>query len=155
MWYNKRQKGGECALKITIKEPPEGAEEEIVVLCRNISPELLSMLNALKAPSNTIVASLGGALHKLSFSDILYIETVDKKTFLYGENATYEAKQRLFELEALAPRDFLRISKSTIINLNKVKTLIPTLSGNAEAVLNNNERVAISRRYVSNLKKSL
>jgi len=102
-----------------------------------------------------LVAHTGNEIHRVSPSDIFYFESVDKKTFIYCEKDVYESKQKLYELEDLAINDFLRISKSSIINLSKIKTLIPSLSGNAEAVLTNKERVAISRRYVNELKKNL
>jgi len=113
------------------------------------------MLISFKTSSNMLVASVGNELHRVKPRDILYIESVDKKAFLCCENEVYESKQKLYELEELALKDFLRISKSVIVNVNKIKTLIPSLSGNAEAILTNNERVVISRRYVNELKKSL
>ena len=142
-------------MKITIKEPPVGTEEEIIVLCHNISPELLRLLNSLKTPENMLVATIGNEIHRINPLDIFYIESVERKTFLYCEHEIYESRQKLYELEELAIKDFLRISKSVIVNVRKIKTLIPSLSGNAEAVLMNNERLVISRRYVNELRKTL
>lgn len=142
-------------MKITIEEPPAGAEEEIIVRCRNINPELLRVLNSLKTQGNILIAYVGNEIHRVSPLDILYIETVDNKTFLYGESKVYETKQKLYELEDLAMNDFLRISKSAIINLSKIKSLIPSMSGRLETVLSNGERIVISRQYVNELKKKL
>ena len=59
-------------------------------------------------------------------SAILYIESVDKKTFIYTENQVLLTNKRLYELEdILDKRDFFRCSKSTIIHLNKVEKLKP------------------------------
>jgi DNA-binding LytR/AlgR family response regulator len=55
----------------------------------------------------------------------------------------------------LANSDFLRISKSVIVNLSKIKSLSPALSGRFEAALDNGEKVIISRQYVGDLKKRL
>jgi len=142
-------------LKITIKEPPAGTEEEIIVLCHNISPELLRVLNSIKTPNNMLVANIDNEIHRVNPLDVFYIESVDRKTFLYCESNVYESKQKLYELEERAMKDFLRISKSIIVNVNKIKTLIPSLSGNGEAVLTNNERLVISRRYVNDLREIL
>ena len=142
-------------LKITIKEPPSGAEEEIIVLCHNISPELLEMLNAFKTvSSDVLIASVGNELHKIKPSDIYYFEAVDKKTFIYCEKNVYESKQKLYEIDGLALKGFFRISKSVIVNLGKVKSVVPSLSGRAEAILDNKERVVISRYYVDEFKKT-
>jgi len=131
-----------------------GAEEEIIVLCHNISPELLNMLNAFKTSSDILVASIGNELHKINPSDVYYFEAVDKKTFIYCEKDVYESKKKLYELDELALKGFFRISKSVIVNLGKVKSVIPSLSGRAEAVLDNKERVVISRYYVDEFKKT-
>jgi len=60
-------------LKIIIEEPPEGAEERIIVQCHNKSPELLSVLNTLKTPSNMLVAYIDNEIHRVSPSDIFYL----------------------------------------------------------------------------------
>ena len=142
-------------MKITIKEPLVGAEEEIIVLCHNVSPELLSVLNSLKTPSSMLVAYVDNEIHRVNPSDIFYFEAVNKKTFIYCEHNVYESKLKLYELEELAINDFFRISKSVIVNASKIKSLIPSFSGRVEAILTNKERVIISRQYVSELKKAL
>jgi len=137
-----------------IDKPQDGEEEHIVVKCHNISPELLSVLNSLKAQGNSLIAYIGNEIHKVDPPDILYIESVDNKTFLYCEENVYESRQKLYELEEIMSNDFLRISKSVIVNLSKVKSLIPSMSGRLDAILSSGERVVISRQYVGNLKKN-
>ena len=140
-------------MKIIIEKPQDGEDEQILVKCHNISPELLSLLNKLQAQGSLLIANVGSEIHRINPADIFYIETVDNKTFLYCESNVYESKQKLYELEELALNDFLRISKSVIVNLSKIKALIPSMSGRLEAVLSNGERVVISRQYVNVLKK--
>ena len=142
-------------MKITIKEPPTGAEEEIIVLCHNVSPELMNVLNSISTPGGMLIAYIDSEVHWINPSDVFYIEAVDRKVFLYCEKEVYESKQKLYELEELDIDGFVRISKSTIANIHKIKAFIPSLSGNAEAVLTNKERIVISRRYMSSLKERL
>lgn len=145
----------EVNLKIIIEEPRDGEEEQIIIKCHNISPELLNVLNMVKTQGSLLVANVGNEIHRITPSDVYYIETVDNKTFLYCESDVYEIKQKLYELEELRINDFLRISKSVIVNLGKIKSLIPSMSGRLEATLRNGERVIISRQYVSELKRNL
>jgi len=142
-------------LKIIIEKPQAGEEEHIIVKCHNINPELLNALNKFKSQGNFLVANIGNEIHRVSPMDIFYIETVDNKTFFYCVRDVYESKQKLYELEELQISDFLRISKSVIVNLSKIKSLVPALSGRLEAILINGEKVIISRQYVNELKKSL
>jgi len=142
-------------LKIVIEEPQDGEEEQIIVKCHQMSLELLRVLTLLKA-QNALIAYNGNEIHRVQPVGIYYIEVVDNKTFLYCKDKIYESKQRLYELEeALGNGDFLRVSKSVILNLSKIRMLSPALSGRFEATLNNGERVIISRQYVNDLKKRL
>lgn len=142
-------------LKIIIEESVDGEEDQIIVRCRQMTPELFRTLNILKT-QEMLIAYDGSQIHRVSQPNIYYIETVENKTFLYCKEKVYESKKKLYVLEEeLLGGDFLRISKSVIINLSKVKTLTPALSGRLEAVLQNGEKVIISRQYVSDLKKRL
>lgn len=139
-------------MKIIIEPPLPGEEEQITIKCHNIPSELLRLLNVLK--TQHLIGYLGSEIYRIVPKDIFYIETVDNKTFLYCEKAVYESRQKLYELEEiLTSSDFLRISKSIIVNLSKIKSLSPALSGRLEAVLQNGEIVIISRQYVGELKK--
>lgn len=141
-------------MKIVIQKPREGEEEQIIVISHDVGPELTRMLNAIKTRNSLLIAYIDNDIYQVSAADILYIEAVDGKIFLYGQDAVYESKQKLYELEEmLADGEFLRISKSFIVNLNKIESLTPSLYGRLEATLANGEKVVISRHYVSSLKK--
>ena len=117
--------------------------------------ELLHVLAMLKS-QGSIIAYDGNEIHRVQPKEIYYIEVVDNKTFLYCEEKVLESKQKLYELESyLSNSDFLRVSKSVLLNLCKIRLLSPALSGRFEATLVNNEKVIISRQYVSDLKKML
>ena len=115
----------------------------------------MNVLNTIKAQDSLLIAYIGNEIHRVAPSTIYYIETVENKTFIYCEKDVYETKQKLYEFEELRLIDFLRISKSVIVNMSKIKSLAPSISGRMEASLNNGERIVISRQYVNELKKSL
>jgi len=139
-----------------MQQPMEDEEDQIIVKCRNMTPEIMGLLHRLQTQSYMLTGYIGESIHKVPPSDIFYIESVNGRIFLYGEREVYEAKQKLYELEEhLGTSDFLRISKSTLLNLSKVKTLVPALSGRLEVILRNDEKVIISRQYVGELKKRL
>ena len=143
-------------MKIIIEDLQPGDEEQIILRCHQINPELMRAINAHKVRRSMLVAYKDEEIHRISPTDVFYIESLDNKTFLYCEREVYESRQKLYELEeTLALGDFLRVSKSAILNLRKVKSLIPAFSGRLEAILRNNARVPISRHYVRELKNTL
>lgn len=142
-------------MKIIIEEPQGSEEEHIIFRCREMTPELLQIIAQLKAHEG-LVAYSDNEIHRIRLTSIYYIEVVDNKTFLYCKNKLYESKQKLYEIEeCLMSSDLLRVSKSVILNLSKIKSISPALSGRFEAMLDNGEKLIISRQYVSSLKKRL
>lgn len=142
-------------MKIIILEPEDNEEDQIIFKCHRMTPELLLIIARLKA-QDTLVAYNGSDILRIRPTDIYYIEAVDNKTFLYLKEKVYQSRQKLYELEnALASYDFLRVSKSVIVNLSKIKALSPALNGRLEALMDNGERIIISRQYVTDLKKRL
>jgi len=140
-------------LRIIVEQLAPLEEDHIIIKCRDVPPELISLLNSFNK-SNKLIGYIDDEIHRISPSNVYYIESVDNRTFLYGHRSMYESKQKLYELEEiLEMSDFLRISKSTIVNLSKVKALSPALSRRLEATLENNEKVIVSRQYVNDLKK--
>ena len=96
-------------LKIIIEEPQDGEEEQIIVKCRNIRPELLNLLNSFKPQNNMLIGYINNEIHRIYPADIYYIETVDNRTFLYSEHKVYESRQKLYELdEILSAGNFFR-----------------------------------------------
>lgn len=142
-------------MKIVIEESHDGEEDQIIIKCREMTEELIHLLAMIKS-HDTLIAYDGNNIHRIQPKEIYYIEVIDNKTFLYCKNKVLESKQKLYELDNfLSKSDFLRVSKSVLLNLSKIKTLSPALSGRFEATLSNNEKIIISRQYVSDLKKIL
>lgn len=103
-----------------------------------------------------LLGKIEDTFYKVNRKDIYYMESLDRKVFIYTEKKSYELNEKLYVLEEMLEEEgFVRISKSMLLNVNKIYSFVPTFSGNLEACLYNKEKVVISRRYVANLKKQL
>lgn len=142
--------------KVSIKQIDKSLEEEVVVKCHDINDEVLTIVQKLKQTDNIILGNKDGAVFRLTIKDIFYIESVDNKTFIYCLNSVYQSKQKLYEIEEqMQGTKLFRCSKSMIINIGKIRSVVSALNGRLEAKLTNGESVIISRQYVSLLKKRL
>ena len=87
---------------------------------------------------------------------MIYIEAVDKRTFLYTRGEVYETPMRLYELEdGLRDLDFFRAGRSVIVNFRKIKSIRPELGGRMLVTMDNDEQVYVSRQYAGELKDKL
>ncbi len=143
-------------MKITIEQVTEEVEAEVIIRCHEIDESVRRILHMLKSPERQLLGEIEKELHLLEPEKVYYVESVDDKIFIYGEQQVYESKKKLYELEAeLTDYHFFRASKSLILNIKKIKSVHPLFDGRIEAHLTNNEKVVISRKYVGVLKKKL
>lgn len=142
-------------MKITIEVPKPGEEDEIIVRCTDLDERVLKLIQALRA-EDKLTGYIDDKIVKLSLKEIYYFEAVDNKVFSYTAKETYEVHKKLYEIEqAFEHTDFLRISKSVIVNVAKIAYVKPIFNGRFEAKLKNDEKVIVSRQYVADLKKKL
>ena len=142
-------------MKITIQENERQEELEIVIKCRKADEQVARLITTLSSFDKKLTGVKDGRTFVLDTSDIFYFESVDKKTFAYTESEVYEIPLRLYELEERLPRDFFRASKPTIINISKIKSLMPDFGGKLEVTLLTGERLIVSRQYAQDLKNKL
>ena len=143
-------------VKIRVSKVNEREAEEVEIRCCEVNDCVREIVSFVKSRQGRLSGTLDGGQYEVPLTDILYIESVDSRTFLYTAKKTYESKQKLYELEdILKPRSFLRISKSSIINLMKITHIKPSLNSRFIAVLTSGEEIVISRKYVPDLKKTL
>lgn len=118
--------------------------------------KLIDFVEHLEKLKNSFTASANGKIYNISINDILYIEAVDRKTFGYTANEVYELDKKLYEIEEQYKlMDYIRISKSCIVNLKKIHSLKPDFGGKILATMENSEKLYISRQYASVLKEKL
>ena len=83
------------------------------------------------------------------------IRVEDKQTKVYGEKQGYIIKKPLYQIEETLDHNFVRLSKTTIVNLRKIKRVTPSLKGMMFIELNNGLKDNISRKYLADFKKAL
>jgi len=143
-------------LKVNINIDSSYTETEITINCFEMSEELERVIAALRVLDFKITGAKNGQTHILDASKILYVDTVDKRTFLYTKADVYETTLRLYELESqLAKNAFFRAGKSCIINFNKIKSLKADIGGRIIVVMENNEKLVVSKQYTAFIKEKL
>ena len=105
--------------------------------------------------SSILAVKKGQDIVLLDFKDIYMIRVEDKQTKVYTENKNYLVKKPLYQIEENLDSDFVRISKSVIVNLRKIERVAPSLRGMMFIELKNGLKDNISRKYLSDFKKAL
>lgn len=140
-------------MKVTITKDIESGTA-VEIHCREVTSETERLERYISRFDERLQATSDGNTYNVQIDEILYIESVDKKTFLYTTGHVLQTEKRLYELEELLDeKTFFRASKSVIVNLNKITKLKPEVTRNILATLTNGEVIVISRRNVKALKE--
>lgn len=98
----------------------------------------------IKTDENYLFIKADYQIHRIEYSDILYLEGLKDYVKLYTENATnpivFHATMKSVE-EKLPSNEFMRVHRSFIVALNKIKTI------ERDRILFGKERIPISRQY--------
>lgn len=106
--------------------------------------------------SNDMLAvKKGSDIALLEFSDVYMFRVENKQVKVYTENREYLIKKPLYQVEESLGSDFVRISKTTIVNLKKIERVAPSLKGMMFIQLKNGLKDNISRKYLPDFKQAL
>lgn len=143
-------------MKIEIRVDSSVEETCISIACNRLTPELEKLISMVRIMEKQLVVTAGEETFILDVSAILYIEAVDRKTFVYTEDGIYESGLRLYELEEqLEEYGFFRASKSCLIQLHAIKSLKRDINRRIRVTVENGEMIIVSRQYVESLKRKL
>jgi len=132
------------------------ARELVLIRCREITEEVLEIASFVRSRQGSLTAVADAKQYEIAVPDIYYIESVDGRSFLYTKHQVYETPHRIYELEELLrAKHFIRVSKSMLLNLMKIRSIQPAFNGRFTAVLSGGEEIIISRSYVKGLKAAL
>ena len=144
-------------MKITL-EPAALSEVEVIIRGDVSGPEVAELLRRLGTKtSGRLMVIREEEQFLLDAAQIVYLETADNRVRVHTAAETYESRQKLYELmDQLGALSFVQVSKSTIVNLNFVKSIQAEFSGNYLIKLKNRkETLTLSRKYFREFKERI
>lgn len=92
----------------------------------------------------------------IAYEDILYFEGADNYVYSYTGRDKFRIKNKLYELEKiLYDHGFIRISKSTLVNIMHVGEIVPWFNAKLLLKLKNRTELEVSRSYVHSFRDFL
>ena len=143
-------------MKINLDIDGKYDDTEVIIRAPHLNNDIERMVAMMRMIDMQIAVRKDNETYLLETEKILYIEAVDRKTFVYTNSENYESELKLYEIEQeLVERDFLRISKTSIVNLRKIKSLKTDVNRKIRITLQNGEQIVVSRMYSDELRKKL
>lgn len=146
-------------MKIRIDVVSELSEDEVIIRCGRVDDTV-----------NKIYECIFEQLHsssKLTFfkqnkeyyfplDDVLFFETEGEHIYAHTIDDAYRIKYRLYELEEMLPKQFVRAAKSTIINIMQVYSITRDLTASSLVQFTgSHKQVYVSRYYYKELRQHI
>ena len=132
-------------MKIIIQTDETVQETSLTITCKEITPELERLVEAFRLSDKKISVKVNGE-----------VRLIDLKSILYTGNGVYVSQMSLYDLESmLAEHNFIRVNKSTLLNLNRIESLKSDIDRRIKVTLQNGYQLIISRAYAEDFKSKL
>ncbi|UXR78445.1 MULTISPECIES: LytTR family DNA-binding domain-containing protein [unclassified Staphylococcus] len=141
-------------LKVHLKLDTKATATDVTINTNDstLGTDLLKYIEQYEVPRSKIGVKTEQGVHLVSKSDIIFAEIFEKQLTIVTTAHTYTTRMTLQRLQqSLTDRQFVQISKSSLVNIDYITKVAPSFSGNLYATLTNQQKVTISRRYVKNL----
>lgn len=143
-------------MKLTINVNERYTEPEITVNCSKLDDEINKLISSIQLFDMKIAGRKDNREYTLEIGDIIYIESIDKRTVLYTLTDSYENPFKLYELEAkLEPKGFLRVSKNCLVNINFINSIETESNSRLILTMPRDIQLIVSRLYATEIKQKL
>lgn len=141
----------EVSVKVKIEIVEGLEEEEAVIRCRELNDFCISLQNYLSKQNNgkrCLLLTDGGTDFFIPMSDIYFFETEGRELRAHTADKIFFCGYKLYELEEMLPGSFMRISKSTIANLDYIYSITRNLTASSMVEFKGSrKKTMVSRSY--------
>ena len=143
-------------MKITVNMNEDMLDTEVNINCSKMTPDIENMIAMLRMINQQMAVIKDGENYLLDVSKILYIEALERKTFIYADDDIYESKLKLYEMEErLCQSGFFRVSKSCLVHFKFIRSIKNDVARKLRLTLENGEQIMVSRQYADEIKKRM
>lgn len=146
-------------MKIRIEVDREIQEDEVIIRCKQLNDDVTNIQKALTdilSKKTQIIFYKNNSEYYIPLSEILFFETEESSISAHTIDNIYQVKYKLYELEDILPNNFMRVSKSTILNIDYIYSITKNLTSSSIVEFQNtHKKVYVSRHYYKLLKFKL
>lgn len=141
-------------MKLNLYEDKKTTDEHVDVYYSNMRPVIKQIIDTVNSERPTLSGRPAdedlddGEEIILDPKEIYYLDHIDRKLFAYTSDGVYRLMNTLAVCEdMLWNYGFVRVSKSNLINIYKIRQLKPDVNMKVYASFDNGERICINRSY--------
>lgn len=145
-------------MKVTIQLDDSLQENEVIIRCRELDDSVTALQKKISEHDGKLRLSFfkDNTEFFISLDQVLFFETSGSVIDAHTADDIFQIKLRLYELEDVLPHNFIRVSKSTIINTSKIYSIEKNITSSSLVKFEgSHKQVYVSRSYYKSFKQRL
>lgn len=135
-------------MKLQLFQSKEQTEDRIDIYYTQMTPVIRKVIDVVHTNYPVLKSREEEEVRYLNIDHILYLDCVDKKVFAYTEEGVYPLEETLSYYENLLwDYGYVRISKSSMVNVYRIKAMKSEINMRICATFENEERIYVNRSY--------
>ena len=141
-------------MKLNLYEDKKNLDEHVDVYFSNMRPAIRQIIDTVNSDRPSLSGRPAdedlddGEETILDPKEIYYLDHIDRKLYAYTKEGVFRVMDTLANCEEMLWNyGFVRVSKSNLINIYRIKQLKPDLNMKVYASFDNGERICINRSY--------
>mgnify|MGYP000989041111 FL=1 len=142
-------------MKVELNIDEKFKEILVTISTDKINDEVQELVNYIEYKEDYLVGIADDQVCVLDISDIIRVFVEDRKVFVVTTKGKFIVKKKLYEMNNLLTKDFVKISQSEIANIKFIKNLDLSIRGTIVIVYKNSDISYVSRRLLKDFKTKL
>lgn len=135
-------------MKLTARKDITLDNDYVDIRYRELTPKLHQIFQICENTGSVLLCEKDGATHKVDINDVLYIEFVDRKSYVCTKYDVFVISTALSKLEEMLNSEhFIKVSRMALVNLFKIKSVSSGLNLRRTVEMVNGEKIVITRHY--------
>lgn len=146
-------------MKIRIELVDDLTEDEVLIRCGRVDESIQKIQQYILEQSllsSKMTFYKGNKEFYFPLDHVLFFETDGEHIYAHTANEEYRIKHRLYELDELLPKHFVRASKSAIVNILQILSITRNITASSLIqFINSHKHEYVSRHYYKELRQRL
>ena len=142
-------------MKVELNIDEKFKEILVTISTGKINDEVQELVNYIEYKEDYLVGIADDKVCVLDISDIIRVFVEDRKVFVVTTKGKFVVRKKLYEMNNLLTKDFVKISQSEIANIKFIKNLDLSIRGTIVIVYKNSDISYVSRRLLKDFKTKL
>ena len=131
-------------------------EETIVTISANkVNDEIQNLVNYIEIKEDYFIGVSDGKVRLLNLEDIIRVYVENRKVYVVTVEGRFIVRKKLYEVQSMLTKDFIKISQSEIANIKYIHSLDLGLRGTIVINYKNSDICYVSRRMLKEFKMKL